>query len=91
MSPQATRDWRKRNRDDINAARRIEYRAEHPLPEKRCVVCGGSFTKRPEAIVCGEECRRERNRARLERQRKAAARSGDLWLGSSSCNLREGH
>jgi predicted nucleic acid-binding Zn ribbon protein len=53
-------------------------RAEHPRPEKRCVVCGASFVRKPDAIVCSAECRRARQRGqRLERQRKtAASRSG---------------
>jgi predicted nucleic acid-binding Zn ribbon protein len=65
----ATRDWRERNREAVNAERRTAYRAEHPLPERTCAVCGRSFTKRPDAVVCGEECRRQRKRE----QRKTAA------------------
>jgi predicted nucleic acid-binding Zn ribbon protein len=71
---EATRDWRERNRDEINAERRAEYREQHPLPEKRCVVCGGPMQKRPDAIVCSPECRRARqNEQRRESHRRAAA------------------
>jgi predicted nucleic acid-binding Zn ribbon protein len=71
---EATRDWRLRNRERVNADRRAAYRAEHPLEEKHCVVCGESFVRRPDAIVCGERCRRERQREqRRESHRKAAA------------------
>jgi predicted nucleic acid-binding Zn ribbon protein len=76
----ATKDWRDRNRERINAERRVEYRAEHPLPEKRCVVCGGSFTKRPDALVCGEECRRERRRE----QRRSLRRESEFASDHSS-------
>jgi hypothetical protein len=34
----------------VNAERRGEYRAEHPLPEKPCVVCDTPFQRRPDAI-----------------------------------------
>jgi len=69
---QRTREWRSRNRDyelSYNTERRAHYRAEHPLPEKRCVVCGDPFVRRPDALVCGERCRNRRKRA----QRKARA------------------
>jgi hypothetical protein len=66
---QATADWRRRNRDVVNAARRAEYREAHPLPTRACVICGQLFSKRPDAVVCGEECRNSRKAG----QRKAAA------------------
>jgi hypothetical protein len=66
---EATRDWWERNRDEINAARRKEYREKHPLPVRRCIVCGKSFNKRPNALVCGERCR---NRRKYEQRRAAA-------------------
>jgi len=69
---EATRDWRERNRDEINEARRAEYRAEHPLPERPCVVCGKPMQKRPDALVCSPSCRVERKRAQGPRARSAA-------------------
>ena len=69
----ATRDWRDRNRERVNAERRAEYRAEHPLPEKRCVVCGTPFQRRPDAIVCSPKCRQARqNEQRRESHRMHA-------------------
>jgi predicted nucleic acid-binding Zn ribbon protein len=67
----ATRDWRERNRNQENAQRRQRYRDDHPLIERPCVVCGRPFAKRPDAIVCGEECRRER---KLEQRKNAQRR-----------------
>jgi hypothetical protein len=58
-----------RNRDYLesyNAKRRAEYRSEHPLPTRPCVVCGQPFSGRPDALVCSEECRRQR---KLEQRR----------------------
>jgi len=69
---EATRDWRERNRDEINAERRAEYRVEHPLPEKRCVECGRPFVSRPDAIVCGPECRRARQREQRRKRHRSA-------------------
>ena len=73
---EAVRDWRPKNPDYVeryNAERRAEYRTQHPLPTRPCVVCGRPVTKRPDALVCGEpfsgrpnalvcgpECRRQR-------------------------------
>jgi hypothetical protein len=68
----AMQDWRERNRDDFNARRRAQYRAEHPLPTRPCVVCGEPFTGRRDALVCGERCRNRRRRE-LKRQRAKAA------------------
>ena len=71
----AMREWRARNREYIdayNAQRRAEYRAEHPLPTRPCVVCGESFTGRPNALVCGPECRRQRKIQQRRRLREAA-------------------
>jgi predicted nucleic acid-binding Zn ribbon protein len=69
---EATRDWRTRNRERENAERRARYRREHPLPERPCVVCGSIFQGRPDAIVCGPECRRERKREQRQRLRFVA-------------------
>jgi hypothetical protein len=69
----ATREWRARNREYIesyNARRRAEYRAEHPRPTRPCVVCGRPFSGRPDALVCGPECRRQR---KLEQRRARSA------------------
>jgi hypothetical protein len=69
---EATRQWRAENREYIenyNATRRAAYRAEHPLEERTCVVCGRPFTKRPDALVCGEECRRQRKLVQRKRLR----------------------
>ena len=55
---------RGRNRDAENAMRRARYRAANPLPERPCVVCGRLFTKRPDAVVCGERCRERRKAQR---------------------------
>lgn len=59
----ATRDWRNRNpgyQVAYNAERRAAYRAENPLTERACVVCGRPFVKRPNALVCGPRCRERR-------------------------------
>ena len=69
---EATRDWRARNRERVNAERRRAYRVQNPLPIRACVVCGRSFAKRPDALVCGRECRRRR---KLEKQRAKRDRS----------------
>jgi predicted nucleic acid-binding Zn ribbon protein len=69
----ATREWRDRNRERVNAERRAAYRAEHPRPEKRCVVCGETFVRKPDAIVCSAECRRVRQLGQRRERRKAAA------------------
>ena len=64
------RRWPELNPEAVaahNAERRLAYRAEHPLKARPCVVCGKPFTKRPDAIVCGEECRRAR---KLEQRRE---------------------
>ena len=58
----ATREWRVRNRERVNAERREAYRAEHPVVSKGCVVCGATFTGRPDRIVCSDGCRRARQR-----------------------------
>jgi hypothetical protein len=63
----ATKDWRDRNRDEINAERRARYRAEHPLSEWHCVVCGEAFQSRRQQLVCSKPCRNRRKRV----QRKA--------------------
>lgn len=68
----ATKDWRDRNRERINAERREEYRREHMLVSRPCAVCGRSFTKRPDALVCGERCRNRRKRA--QRKQSPATR-----------------
>jgi hypothetical protein len=64
----ATKDWRQRNRERVNAERRVAYREQHPLPERPCIVCGEPFGKRADALVCGERCRNQRK----DEQRKAA-------------------
>jgi hypothetical protein len=67
-----TRQWREENPEylaEYNERRRVEYRAEHPLPTRPCVVCGQPFTKRGDALVCGERCRSRRKYL----QRKATA------------------
>lgn len=69
---QAVREWRERNPDYIaamNAKRRQEYREAHPLPTRPCVVCGKPFIGRVDALVCGEECRRQRKREQRARKR----------------------
>jgi hypothetical protein len=68
----AVRDWRAKNPayiENLNAKRRAEYRAAHPLPERPCVVCGKPMRKRPDALVCSPECRRLR---KLEQRRAVA-------------------
>jgi hypothetical protein len=62
----STKDWRDRNHERVNAERRAAYREAHPRVERSCVQCGRPFRGRPDAIVCGEECRRAR---RLEQRR----------------------
>jgi hypothetical protein len=67
---EATRDWRARNRERVNAERREAYREQHPLPVRACVICGRLFAKRADALVCGRERRRQR---KLERDRAGRA------------------
>ena len=70
---QAVREWRERNPEHIveyNGRRRREYRDAHPLTTRPCAVCGKSMTKRPDALVCGEECRRLR---KIEQRRASRA------------------
>jgi hypothetical protein len=58
-----TRQWRAENPQylaEYNAKRRAEYRAEHPVPIRACVVCGELHNRQPRALVCGERCRNER-------------------------------
>jgi hypothetical protein len=72
---EATKDWRDRNRERLNAERRAEYRELHPLVKGECVQCGRLFTGRPDRIVCSLECRRARqNEQRRELHRQAAVR-----------------
>jgi len=69
----AVREWRERNPEYIaalNERRRREYREAHPRPTRPCVVCGRDFSGRPDALVCGEECRRQR---KLEQRRAVRA------------------
>lgn len=68
---EATRDWHRRNRERVNAERRSSYRAAHPPVTRPCVVCGLPMTNRPNALACGEECRRQRKR---EQRRTLASR-----------------
>src|SRR5262245_43645738 len=76
MTSRAT-EWRHANPDKVvaeNARRRAAYRDVHPLSERRCVVCGKPMTKRPDAIVCSEPCRRERKRQADRARRRARVR-----------------
>ena len=59
---EATKDWRDRHRDEINAARRLGER------ESECVDCGSPFLRRSVRAVRCLPCRQARKRA----QRKAA-------------------
>ena len=64
-----TRPWRAESPDYLerhNAERRARYRAEHPLQTPTCVICGESFTGRPDALVCSERCR-SRRKSKLRR------------------------
>jgi hypothetical protein len=67
----ATQDWRRRNREQIKAQRRREYREAHPLPTRSCSVCSQPFTGRPDRIVCGDECRERRKNEQRRRARAA--------------------
>ncbi len=67
---EATRDWRERNRDELNERRRAAYRDEHPRAERPCVVCEKPHSRRLGALVCSEECRN----ARKAEQRRARGR-----------------
>ena len=67
---EAVRNWRRRNRDQENAARRAAYRDANPLRERPCVVCGRPFAKRPDAVVCSYRCRQER-KTRLRTARRS--------------------
>lgn len=61
----AMRQWRAANPEYMaanNERRRERYRAEHPHPTRPCVVCREPFSKRPDALVCGERCRNRRKR-----------------------------
>jgi Uncharacterized protein containing a Zn-ribbon (DUF2116) len=66
---EATRDWRRRNRDyelAYNAERRERYRAEHPPAQWHCVVCGEAFAGRSDRLVCSERCRNRRKRVQKQ-------------------------
>jgi hypothetical protein len=63
---EATRDWRRRNRERVNAERRAVYREAHPLPERPCVDCGEVFTAKRRDVVRCPACRRLR---KLEQRR----------------------
>jgi predicted nucleic acid-binding Zn ribbon protein len=79
----ATADWRRRNRDVVNAARRAEYRREHPVPTRACIVCGELFAKRADALVCSERCRNTRRRE----QRKANSSRRLRGRGGNATNV----
>jgi hypothetical protein len=73
---EAVREWRAKNREYVeryNAERRAEYRAAHPLPTRACLVCGELFSGRPDALVCSEQCRRNR---KLEQRRALRVEAG---------------
>jgi hypothetical protein len=59
----ATRAWRERNRDYVdawNAARRVEYAAERGSLERQCEnpECGRTFARsRRDARTCSQRCR----------------------------------
>jgi predicted nucleic acid-binding Zn ribbon protein len=83
---EATREWRAANPEHIaeyNERRRAEYAAEHPRTSRPCIVCGKPFSKRADALVCGEDCRKQR---KAEQRRKAAVRCfrffAAAWPGS---------
>jgi hypothetical protein len=69
----AVRNWREKNPDAVeryNAERRREYREAHPRRVRPWIVCGEPFGGRPDALVCGEACRRQR---KLERRQARTA------------------
>jgi hypothetical protein len=76
----ATRAWRERNRDYIdarNAARRAEYAAKHGGLERACAnpECGRTFTpSRRDARTCSRACR-----GRLACLRRKGRRDGG-WV-----------
>jgi predicted nucleic acid-binding Zn ribbon protein len=75
---EAVREWRLKNPEHVeryDAQRRAEYRAEHPLPTRPCVVCGMPFAGRPDALVCGEDCRRLRKIEQRRALRETAGRA----------------
>jgi hypothetical protein len=86
---QATRDWRERNRERVNAERRAAYREQHPLPERACVVCGEPFSGRPDALVCGGDCRRERKREQRRRAQDDAGRALAIEQGLLRAHARQ--
>jgi hypothetical protein len=47
----ATKDWRDRNRERVNAERRAAYREQHPRAVRDCVQCGQPFEGRPDALA----------------------------------------
>jgi hypothetical protein len=66
----ANREWRAKNPEHVeryNAERRAEYRKANPLTTRPCVVCGRPMTRPANALVCGEDCRRQR---KLEQRRR---------------------
>src|SRR5215208_819293 len=65
----AVRAWRAKNGPEYNAQRRGEYREANPLPTRPCAICGKLMTKRPNALVCGEECRRQRKLEKRQAKR----------------------
>jgi hypothetical protein len=45
----------------------------HPLPVRACMVCGGSFAKRRDALVCGSRCRDQRKSEQQRLRERARA------------------
>jgi hypothetical protein len=70
---ESAREWRERNRERVNAARRT------PPARLTCVECGGEFEGRKDKLICSRRCK-DRRYARLhpeelrEKQRRKYAR-----------------
>ena len=72
---QATREWRARHRDEVNARRRESYRRANPKPDgRRCIECGGEMpeARNADALVCSPECRMARRRTQASACWRAA-------------------
>ena len=73
------RRWREQNPEHVaahNPERRREYRGNTGCMTRACAVCGKPFSKRPDAIVCGLECRRARKLGQ-DRERRRGSRVPD--------------
>jgi hypothetical protein len=84
---QSTRDWRSQNHEAILARRRTAY-TRVPHPERRCAICGQTFTARTSmSRYCSITCRRRRQ-VDLTREWRAEQRPRAVISGSRAMVIR---